>query len=564
MSCQFSSETIFTIARSSMSRPPNLEEGAAELLASHVESKVRRLIQDARKIARHGKRCVVTTEDVNRSLRMNNLDPILGHADKDPVRFVKAGGADSFEAKSSQKFKETLTKLYKNLKKRTKLQNGEEQSIDIAIDRQADKTTKAIRNCYGKMKEYIPLNTLRKELVDAGVQNLPTLVPNRMYVVNDERIAIKSVPEIYVPKYPLDPSLHMHWLSVDGVQPCISENELSEFKDVLSKPLSIVVQKKHSIQTSSRAGDIHVKTLVKHTLSEEHVRYYQEIRSALLLEDGNTITSRKSHLASLKMDNGLQQLVPYFSKFIFDEITRLLVAKPKPFNVLAILEGLVLAVSALLVNPNVNLEFYMHQLMPRVLSVLLNKNISGRVARTTSSKDDSALTHFDVRDTAAKAVADVCNHYAEKYPKLQSRVSTQYYGAMTREATPLTTHFGAIVGIYWLGPRVVESILMPHYDAYMSTLEQKMRESKKERHRIAARKCSEALKRAAGSYVQFMAANGATFDDDFGLKKLAGSIKEGESAFNDEAMMSYLRDRVGDADGHSLASKAGSGLDSMI
>eukprot|EP00940_MAST-03C_sp_MAST-3C-sp2_P003567 g3567.t1 len=116
---------------------------------------------------------------------------------------------------------------------------------------------------------------------------------------------------------------------------------------------------------------------------------------------------------------------------------------------------------------------------------------------------------------------------------------------MIRKTTPLTTHYGAIVGVYWLGPRVMEKILMPLYEDYNAALEHFL-ESPKESHRAAAQRCIVALKRAVGSYMQFKMANDSSFKKKSFRAHLA-SLKAGTSPFNAESMMPFLHAKASSA-----------------
>ena len=52
----------------------HLSEEIAHALAQDVEYRVREVIQEGIKFALHGHRTVLTTEDVNRSLRLLNIE----------------------------------------------------------------------------------------------------------------------------------------------------------------------------------------------------------------------------------------------------------------------------------------------------------------------------------------------------------------------------------------------------------------------------------------------------------------------------------------------------------
>ena len=102
-----------------------------------------------------------------------------------------------------------------------------------------------------------------------------------------------------IPKCPLVPELSLHWLAVDGHQPLIPENpsapaiinaSISGRDDVSDHPLS---------------------------LSQEIQHFYYRTTGLILACDHATLPAV---FESLRTDMGLQDLVPYYSKFIYQQI----------------------------------------------------------------------------------------------------------------------------------------------------------------------------------------------------------------------------------------------------
>jgi transcription initiation factor TFIID subunit 6 len=63
---------------------------------------------------------------------------------------------------------------------------------------------------------------------------------------------------------------------------------------------------------------VDIKPLVRHVLSKELQLYYEKIVEALL---SNSAELRNAALESMREDNGIQQLLPYFVQFITDQVT---------------------------------------------------------------------------------------------------------------------------------------------------------------------------------------------------------------------------------------------------
>lgn len=72
-------------------------------------------------------------------------------------------------------------------------------------------------------------------------------------------------------------------------------------------------------------------------------------------------------------------------------------------------------------------------------------------------------------------VAFIAKTYGNTYTTLLPRVTKTLAKAIASEADsvkPMTTHYGAIVGLTLLGPNVIDSVLFPMLEGYMKALPQ--------------------------------------------------------------------------------------------
>lgn len=95
---------------------------------------------------------------------------------------------------------------------------------------------------------------------------------------------------------------------------------------------------------------------------------------------------------SLSSDIGLYQLVPYFTRFISENVGENL------RNVVR-LKAIMRMTKALLINPDLTVEPYLHQLMPALLTCIVAKQLC-----SDPFKDD----HWSLREYSAQLVAYVC------------------------------------------------------------------------------------------------------------------------------------------------------------
>uniref|UniRef100_A0A0E0C2T2 TATA box binding protein associated factor (TAF) histone-like fold domain-containing protein n=1 Tax=Oryza meridionalis TaxID=40149 RepID=A0A0E0C2T2_9ORYZ len=163
-----------------------------------------------------------------------------------------------------------------------------------------------------------------------------------LFYIDDREVDFKEIIEAPLPKAPLDTAVVAHWLAIEGVQPAIPENP----------PIDAIVAPTENKRTEHGKDDglpVDIKLPVKHVLSRELQMYFDKI-AELTMSRSETSVFREA-LVSLSRDSGLHPLVPYFSYFIADEVTRSLGDLP-------VLFALMRVVQSLLHNPHIHIEPY--------------------------------------------------------------------------------------------------------------------------------------------------------------------------------------------------------------
>ncbi|GAB2274963.1 hypothetical protein Dimus_009731 [Dionaea muscipula] len=197
-----------------------------------------------------------------------------------------------------------------------------------------------------------------------------------LFYIDDKDIDFKDVIEAPLPKAPLDTSIMCHWLAIEGVQPAIPENAPVE---VIGVP---------EVKRSENNDDglpVDIRLPVRHVLSMELQLYFDKITELTIFSSDSVLF--KEALVSLTTDSGLHPLVPYFTCFIADEVSRGL-------GNFGLLFALMRLVRSLLKNPHIHIEPYLHQLMPSVVTCLVAKRLGNRLADN----------HWELRYFTAKLV----------------------------------------------------------------------------------------------------------------------------------------------------------------
>lgn len=234
-----------------------LNEEVAKNLAMDVEYRIHEILEQAMKFVRHGKRKVLTVEDINRAMKVLNLEPLYGYDVSRPLAF-----------------KEAMV--------------GPGQNLYYVDDDEVD----------------------FEKLINQPLPKVP-----RFASVTAHWLAIEGVQPT-IPQNPTPAEIRQLAPGQRGSM----RNMLSLNNDEITlttNPKTGVTTAEQRTESSKKKLD--VKPLVKHVLSKELQLYFDKAIAALVNESDETL--RAATLESIRSDPGLHQLVPYFIQFIAETIT---------------------------------------------------------------------------------------------------------------------------------------------------------------------------------------------------------------------------------------------------
>lgn len=318
-----------------------LKEDVCQAIANDVEYRLREILQEANKFMKHSKRKVLTSQDINYSLEIKNVEPLYG-----------------YKTRMNQK-----SHLFRKIPKKS------------------------------------------------------------LFFLQDNEMNIKESLQIPLPKVPLGPTISSHWLVIEGITPKIPQNPIVKMEE-----------------KEEKKEQIEVKPLIKHVLSQELQMYYEKVTEGIKNENKQ---NKENILESLTLDAGIQPLIPYFSQFISEQVTLNL-------RKLELLYYLMRMCHSLLMNPSLQLELYLHQFIPSILTCLVGKRLS----------NDPKENHWALRNLSSEIISFICKKYNSSYHTLEKRITKTLLHCLLDPNKPRTSHYGSIIGITSLGPHLTQLLLL--------------------------------------------------------------------------------------------------------
>ncbi|KAK7681651.1 hypothetical protein QCA50_015385 [Cerrena zonata] len=360
-----------------------LSDAIASALASDVEYRIHQVVEEAGRFMRHARRTTITTSDIDQALRVLNIEPLYGHFPHNPPTFRRAPPFPQAPSAGTVYFVE---------------------DEEIEFDR----------------------------------------------VIREEKITM-----------PKGAHWTAHWLAVEGVQPLIPENPSAIPRDTDGEP-SMIKQEPSAPRpgglfpptppASDRPSPIQgakkqqQQQLVKQVLSRELQLYYTRLTSSLLPPSTDE-TKRTAALASLRADAGLQALLPYLVRWVGEGVVNALKGGIQTDNDGRVLGVLLDVIGAILDNPTLFVEPYLHQLLPPILSTLLHSTLPTPHATYLRSTSSQILSHL-------------LRQHSTTYPSLSPRIMKSILLGLISPGKSKGTREGAIRGLMGIGKEAIRKGLV--------------------------------------------------------------------------------------------------------
>lgn len=187
------------------------------------------------------------------------------------------------------------------------------------------------------------------------------------------------------------------------------------------------------------------------SLSDELLKYYQQITRAILGEDPHLM---KVALLDLQSNSKIAALMPYFV-YVISGVKSV-------SHDLEQLNRLLHMVKSLVQNPYLYLGSYVRSLVSSVMYCILEP-----LAASINPLND----HWTLRDYAALLLSHIFWTHGDLVSGLYHQILLSLQKVLSDPVRPLCSHYGAVVGLHALGWKAVERVLYPHLPAYWSNLQ---------------------------------------------------------------------------------------------
>jgi len=152
-------------------------------------------------------------------------------------------------------------------------------------------------------------------------------------------------------------------------------------------------------------------------------------------------------LASLRNDAGLQALLPYLVRWVAEGVVNALKEGSQAESEGKELDVLLDVISSILDNNTLFVEPYLHQILPPILSILLNSSLPSSHATL-------------LRTSAAQTLSKLLTQHSTTYPSLSPRIMKTLILALISPSKSHSTREGAIRGLVGVGKEAIRKGLV--------------------------------------------------------------------------------------------------------
>jgi transcription initiation factor TFIID subunit 6 len=285
---------------------------------------------------------------------------------------------------------------------------------------------------------------------------------------NTNKIMLSDLLKEEIPPPPEEVSMKQHWLVIDGSVPSKATTSLLSSSDdtgmiqsATSGPTTTTIDLTNTYESSDVLLRIH--QLQSGLLSEELKLYFLRVIHTLEQQNGTSSYydryEQDKVLLQLQVDDGLQELVPFFIRYTQHAIYEHIQSNRIENCIL-----IVRFIRSLLYNPSIHLELHLHEILPSLMTCVVAKSFGTHLASSSSSIStiNHMTTHYNLRNEAAITLAICTNLFSKDYTTLKSRILRTLCQALEMDDDHnLSSRYGGIIAITLFGNRAIDAFIIP-------------------------------------------------------------------------------------------------------
>lgn len=270
------------------------------------------------------------------------------------------------------------------------------------------------------------------------------------------KISEMGIPELG--EYPFDTSFNFHWLAINGLQPCISENK-AEDSTLYVAPDEIHWPPQITNKLNEALGhQVDPKVIVPVELRKTFLSTFIKIMENENIDDV---------IEELSTNGSLPRLLPYYVRLLSDLLAVNLRHPEYVSRVLCI-------TNALLRNESLNFDSILHKILSIVLAPLEYET------STPSEDGNSALfdLQYKVRDDAASLLTLIVHRFQFRFPSLTGILAERLTNIFFKEEFRrpfLLAKYGALAGLLAIGPDYVRDTVLPKLKFVVEQLNERLK-----------------------------------------------------------------------------------------
>jgi len=316
-----------------------------------------------------------------------------------------------------------------------------------------------------------------------------------LWILQDKSVDLKQALSEKFPAIPVEPALHLHWLAIEGVKPFLSENQLESIFEDLNRKTHEEGEEESMEHEQEDKAKTKIVPAVRHVLSKEARVYFDKLAIYIrndfseLAVDKKRTKMQEYHqvLVSLKSTPSITQLCPYILSFIVNEQFN------RKYEDLHLNYRVIAFLGALVSNKYVNLEPYLHQALPIVMSCIVNSKLSA----------EPSDNHWLLREQAGSVLAKICYLYDDEGKRIRSKICNQLKAAISDPSKSFMTQYGAIQALTFFGPMQYENYILPCLKAYLESDKVQGHLINPTLESVQAQRCIHALQFASCEYMRY-------------------------------------------------------------